>query len=133
MLWPAVAPLEEKAARSSLPKGMPFVMYRMTSVIEQSPNDARQYRSLQLANGINVLLIHDPEATSPPGTEVEGDADGAAGAKHDTSDDDLDSLVSDDREGSEEVCLSFDPPAQASLQHCPGPAVQCLTTGAGAY
>ncbi|GAB4823775.1 hypothetical protein N2152v2_010821 [Parachlorella kessleri] len=72
----------------------------MTVVIEQSPSDARQYRSLQLANGINVLLIHDPEATSAPTPEVEGD--GSVDAKHDRSDDDLDSLVSDDPEGSEE-------------------------------
>lgn len=88
----------------------------MTLEIEKSPNDGRLYRSLRLPNGINVLLIHDPEAASAAGTAQAGDGT-AAGHTHATEphDEELDSLVSssdgesgsdDDEEGSEEVCRS---------------------------
>lgn len=70
--------------------------------VRQSPNDARLYRSLRLPNGLNVLLIHDPEAAGQAraapaaaggGTKQEGDRE-----------EDLDSLVSGSgsSEGGEE-------------------------------
>lgn len=37
----------------------------MEAVVKKSPNDKRSYRRLQLLNGLRVILIHDPEISTP--------------------------------------------------------------------
>jgi nardilysin len=81
----------------------------MGAPVITSPADKREYRALQLPNGLKVLLIYDPEIVDTP----EHDEDGHRSERSDenleiviTDDEDLDSLLSDGS-GSDEVSNSI--------------------------
>lgn len=72
----------------------------------KSPNDTKVYRLCTLDNGLQALLIHDPEINR------EGQQPAPASRDHqhavNASAEDSDSMADDDEEGSDEVghCLS---------------------------
>lgn len=68
-------------------------------VLVQSPQDKREYRRLKLDNGLDVLLIHDPEmANALEGQD--GDAEDEDGYEEDDEDDEDEG---EDEDGDEDM------------------------------
>ncbi len=71
----------------------------------KSPNDKKLYRLCTLTNGLQALLIHDPEINAADPDSEQANTDRAHAVE--PSDDDAESLMDDDEdddeEGSEEV------------------------------
>ena len=72
-------------------------MKRVTPLTLKSPSDKKEYRLCVLDNGLQALLIHDPEIGQQ---QAEGVEEGHA---EDASDEDVDSLLSGDEEQSDGV------------------------------
>ena len=68
-------------------------------VLVQSPQDKREYRRLKLDNGLDVLLIHDPEMASA----LEGQDDDVDEEDGYEEDDDDDGDEDEDEDGDEDM------------------------------
>ena len=84
-------------------------MVQAEALEHKSPNDPKVYRVVKLDNGLQALLIHDPEIVKQKDEGVDGGGAAAAAAGErppgaaSPSDEDVDSLLSGDEEGSEMV------------------------------